>query len=97
MINMNDSKTGKVRTVSVNGRGQIVIPEDIRKDFGIAGESTLVLIERGREIVLRKESDVLEAMENEDKFWIAMSHAAMERAWNKEDEIWDKIYSEANK
>jgi len=87
----------KIRTVSVNERGQIVIPEDIRKDFGISGETTLVMIERKGEIVLKKETDVLEAIEGEDKFWRIMSKGAMKRAWSKEDDIWDEIYKEGSK
>jgi len=87
----------KIRTVSVNERGQIVIPEDIRKDFGISAASTLVIIERKGEIVLKKESDILEAIEDEDRFWKALSPEAMKKAWSKEDEIWDKIYKERSK
>ena len=87
---MNSDKR-RIRTVSVNERGQIVIPEDIRRDFGIAGDTTLVMIEREKEIVLRKESEVLNAIE-EDKFWKSLSQASMAKAWSKEDEIWGKIY-----
>lgn len=95
MINMINTK--KIRTVNLNERGQIVIPEDVRKDFGIEGTTTLVLIERKGEIVLKKESDVLEAIESEDKFWKFLSIEAMRKAWNKEDEVWDKIYNEMSK
>ena len=35
MINVINMKIEKIRTVSVNEGGQIVIPEDIRKDLGI--------------------------------------------------------------
>ncbi len=90
--NMNTKK--RIRTVGVNERGQLVIPEDIRKDFGIKGTTTLVMIEKGREIILRKESDVLETLESDDKFWKALSGASMAKAWEKEDEIWDRLYEE---
>ena len=82
----------KIRTVAVNERGQIVIPEDVRNDIGIDKSSTLVLIERGNEIVLKRESDVFETIESEDKFWRILSHEGMKKAWSKDDEIWDKIY-----
>lgn len=94
---MNNKKTAKIRTVSVNERGQIVIPEDIRKDFGIENSSTLVLIERKGEIVLKKEEDVIEAVETEDKLWKSLSNQAMKTSWSKEDEVWDKIYKEGRK
>ena len=83
-------KLGRIRTVSVNGRGQIVIPGDIRKDLGIGKQTTLVLIERGGELVLKRESDVL-AVLDEGKFWKALSHEAMKNAWSKEDSVWDDI------
>ncbi len=88
------NNTRKIRTVNVNERGQIVIPEDIRKDFGISGPTTLVIIERKGEIVIKKEIDVLGVIEGEDKFWKALGQEAMKRAWSKEDEIWDKIFKE---
>ena len=80
----------KIRTVNIGSRGQLVVPEDIRKDLGIKEEATLVLIERRGEIVLKKESDVLKAIE-EDTFWKRLSEEAVKRAWTKEDEIWDDI------
>lgn len=86
--------TRKIRTVSVNERGQIVIPEDMRKDFGIESNTTLVMIERKGEIVIKKEADVLNAIEEEDKFWKSLSKVSMAKAWNKEDRIWDKLYKE---
>ena len=79
----------KIRAVKVNERGQVVIPEDIRKDFGILNNSVLIMIEKGDELVLKKESEVFAALD--DKFWGALSHASMKKAWGKEDEIWDKV------
>ena len=80
----------KIRTVNIGARGQLVVPEDIRKDLGIKGGSTLVLIERRDEIVLKKEADVLKAME-EDVFWKRLSEEALKNAWDKEDDVWDNI------
>jgi len=91
---MNSMKNKRIRTVTVNDRGQIVIPEEIRKDFGIYKDSTLVLIERNKEILLRKESDVLERVEEEDKFWKDLTKESLKRSWSKEDDVWDQIYKE---
>ena len=87
---MTNLKT-KLRTVNVNSRGQFVIPEDIRKDLGIDGTTTLILIKKEGDILLKKESEVLESI-GEDKFWKALSYKAMESAWSKEDEIWEKFF-----
>lgn len=86
---MNEKKK-RIRTVSVNERGQIVIPEDIRKGMGIDSDTTLVLIEQGEEIVLKKESAVLAALD-EDIFWKGIAAKSLENAWDKEDAVWDKI------
>ncbi len=86
---LNDVEMKKIRTVTVNERGQLVIPEDIRNDFEIKGGTTLVMIKTGGEIVLRKESEVIDAIEDES--WSALSSRAMAGAWGKEDEIWDKL------
>ncbi|MBI2664861.1 AbrB/MazE/SpoVT family DNA-binding domain-containing protein [Candidatus Woesearchaeota archaeon] len=90
---MNDMNK-RIRTVIVNERGQIVIPEEVRKDFEISKGSTLVLIERSKELLLKKESDVLESIQEEDKFWRSLSRESLKRAWSKEDDIWDKAYKE---
>lgn len=92
-MNIQNNRNEKIRTVSVNERGQIVIPEEIREDLGIKGQATLVLIEKEGEIVIRKESDVLSSI-NEDRFWKAASHKAMMSAWAEEDKIWDKYAKE---
>jgi len=87
---MNNEKKGKVRTVAVNERGQIVIPEDIRRELGIESSTTLVLIEKDGEIVMKKESEILSALDD-NAFWGAVVKDSMRRAWNKEDEVWDKL------
>lgn len=81
----------KIRTVNINKRGQLVVPEDIRKDLGIKNETTLVLIEKLGEIIIKKESDVIRTID-EDAFWKALSHETMKKAWDKEDDIWDDVF-----
>ena len=90
MINMNETKL-RVRTVSMGERGQIVIPEDMRKDLELQGKETLVLIEKGGEIVIRKEFKVVKSLLAEDELWEKASMESLRDAWGKEDEIWDAI------
>ena len=80
----------RIRTVKVNDRGQLVIPEDVRADLRITGNTTLVLIEREGEIVLRKEVDVLDDLEDP---WREAARKALSRAWEAEDEAWDSHYA----
>lgn len=88
----NSMKIKKIRTVQVNQRGQIVIPEEIRKDFAIGENTTLVMLEENNQIIIKKESEVLKVMDNEEKFWDVIRKESMKNAWTKEDEVWDKIY-----
>ncbi|HLE46781.1 MAG TPA: AbrB/MazE/SpoVT family DNA-binding domain-containing protein [Candidatus Thermoplasmatota archaeon] len=75
--------------MKVNDRGQVVIPEDVRLDLRIDANTTLVLIERGDEIVLRKEAAVLDEIEG---FWRHVSRDAIAKAWGAEDDAWDDHY-----
>ncbi|MDD5148537.1 MAG: AbrB/MazE/SpoVT family DNA-binding domain-containing protein [Candidatus ainarchaeum sp.] len=80
----------RIRTVIMNSRGQIVIPEEIRNNKGMKPKEALVLIERENELVLKKESDVARQVMAEEPFWAALSQKALEKIWNnKEDDIWE--------
>lgn len=79
----------RIRTVKVNDRGQLVIPEDVREDLRIKGNTTLVLIERGDEIVLRREADVLAELAEP---WRRAARHALAMAWGAEDDVWDAHY-----
>ncbi|HLD41644.1 MAG TPA: hypothetical protein VJB06_01285 [archaeon] len=82
----------KMKTIQMNERGVLVIPEEIREDMGIEGRATLVLIENENEIILKKEGDVIGLVApKEDDFWKRLSEESLKRAWEKEDSIWDKI------
>lgn len=82
-----------LRSVRVNERGQLVIPEEVRTALGIEGGTVLVLVKRGDELVLRREEDVLEELEAS---WRRVVDRALERAWDDEDAVWDEIYDEAS-
>ena len=61
--NKNDQKTEtRLRTVVANERGQIVIPEEIRRDMGIGKGTALVLVQKGSEIIIKLEREFLEGM-----------------------------------
>lgn len=73
-----------MRTVKVTSRGQFVIPEEMRKDLHIVGETVLVIVEDGDRLILRREQDVLR-----EGFWRNAGQRALARAWVDEDEVWD--------
>ncbi len=87
-----------IRTVSVSSKGQIVIPEEIRKDLKIKEGSKLVLVETGNKIVLEKESDFLAAArtlseaEKERLGWMILAEQSLAKVWDnpKDEAVWKK-------
>ena len=68
-----------------------VIPEEMRKSQNLVSKEALVLIEKGNEIVLKKESDVAKQILDEDSAWKILSAETLKKGWSKEDAVWDKI------
>jgi len=81
----------KIKTVQMSERGVLVIPEKVREDLGLEGKTTLVLIESGNEIILKRVEDVIDMFSKEDDVWKRLSNESLKKAWEKEDEIWDTI------
>ena len=92
MINVINMINTKIKTVAMSERGVIVIPEEMRDDLGLEGRATLVLIESGNEIILKKEEDVAKLVTpSEDDAWKRLSEESLRRAWETEDVAWGKI------
>ena len=89
-----------IDTVNVSSRGQIVIPEGIRKRMGIKKGSKLIAIERNDELVLKKESDILRQLETSDKKeesgWLALAEHSLNDIWDnkKDDEAWSRYLND---
>lgn len=88
----------RIRSVHISERGQLVIPEEIRNDMGLKGKETLVLIERGNELILKKESDVAKDITATKKVEEKMSSAllsekSLAKDWltKEEDEAWANL------
>ena len=84
-----------IETIKVSSRGQIVIPEDIRNHLGISEGTKLVLIEKEKKLILVKEKEFLESLENNDKEkagWLSLAEKNLEKIWNnpKDDEEWSQ-------
>lgn len=81
----------KVKSIEMNERGVVVIPEEIRHDLNLFGRTTLILIESSGQLILKKQDDVARVLLSEDVFWKKMSEESLCNAWGKEDAIWDKL------
>ena len=89
----------KIKTVAMNERGVIVIPEEMREDLGLKGKTTLVLIESGDEIIVKKEEDVVRLVTpSEDDAWKRLSEESLRRAWEKDSEKYhDRFLNQVQK
>ena len=77
--------------INVSSRGQIVIPENIRKNLGIKEGSKLIAIEKNGELILKRESDIIKKLEKSDEKeesgWLALAEQSLNNIWhNKKDE-----------
>jgi len=86
-----------IETIRVSSKGQIVIPEHVRKRLRIKKGSRLVLVERGNKIVLESEQAFileLEGMraEQEKLGWLKLTFDDMGKVWAnpKDEKEWAK-------
>lgn len=85
--------------ISVSSKGQIVIPERIRKYLKISAGERLVMIEREGTLMLKKEEQVakhIEENERKEEFgWMILAENALKDIWDnpKDDKIWTKYLS----
>ena len=85
--------------VNVSSRGQIVIPEAIRKKLNIKEGTKLIAIGKDKKLILQKEEDVMGKIyseEKDEKGWLALAEESLKEIWdNKEDEkIWSKYLND---
>lgn len=89
-----------IEVVNVSSRGQIVIPERIRKSLGIKKGSRLVAIEKDGTLMLKREGDIIKALSDmskaEESGWLALAEKSLSRIWdNEEDEkTWSKYLND---
>ena len=81
--------------VHVSSRGQIVIPEKVRKRLGIKQGSRLMLIEQQGALLLKREEVLVKALtesSQEDAGWLALAEQSMKEIWDnpKDDEAWNR-------
>ena len=79
-----------ITTMKVSSKGQIVIPEAIRRELGIKEGTRLVVIERGKKIIIEKEKDFEEEMER--RGWLGLAEKSLAKIWDnpEDDVVWSK-------
>ena len=81
--------------VNVSSRGQVVIPEQMRKNLKIKEGSKLLAIEKNGEIIFKKDTDVIKNLENlgkEESGWLALAEKSLNEIWDnkKDEEAWGR-------
>jgi len=82
--------------VTTSSRGQIVIPETVRKRHKIKEGTRLVLFEQGDKIIIEKEDKInlylKRGLDLEEKGWSALAEASLREVWDneKDDKVWKK-------
>ena len=56
-----------LETIKVSSRGQIVIPEKVRKDFNIEEGTKLILVEQGTKLILETEQNFTKHLKETEK------------------------------
>ena len=82
--------------ITTSSRGQIVIPDDVRKRHDIKEGTKLILHEHGDKIILEKAEKLStllkQGLHAEESGWDTLSEASLREVWDNEDDehIWEK-------
>ena len=82
--------------ITTSSRGQIVIPENVRKRHNIKAGTRLILFEQGDKIIIEREEKINSILKKnfdaEEKGWGALSEINLKEVWDnkKDEEIWKK-------
>lgn len=86
------------KKVKVSDKGQISIPMDMQKAIGIKKGDELLLVRKGRKIVLEKPEGVIELLEDEFADIQSITEASLRRIWlKKEEDIWNQYLKAGRK
>lgn len=79
------------KKIKVSQKGQIVIPADIQRRMGIKKGDELLLISKGKKIVLEKPDVIVTQLKDEFKDVESFSEHSLKKIWfNKKDNVWDQ-------
>lgn len=86
------------KKVKVSDKGQISIPVDIQRQVGIKKGDELLLIRKGRKIVLEKSDKIAEMLEDDFADVRDVTEASLRQIWlRKEEDIWNQYLKPGKK
>jgi len=86
------------KKVKVSDKGQISIPVDVQREIGIKKGDELLLIRKGRKIVLEKPEEVIGMLEDAFLDIQDITEASLSHIWlRKGEDIWNRYLKESKK
>jgi AbrB family looped-hinge helix DNA binding protein len=81
----------KIKTIKMSSKGQIAIPEDMRREANIGEGDTLIIAEEGGRILLEKQERIAEDLADEFEDMIKLTERSLKGLWGgKEEDIWNE-------
>lgn len=81
-----------MKNIKLSGKGQIAIPQEIRKNAKLEKGDNLVIMEENGTIMIKKTERVAAAIKDDFKDLLKHSEKIAQKLWsNKEDDIWDNL------
>ena len=82
------------KKVKVSDKGQISIPIEMQREIGIGKGDEVLLIRKGRRIILEKPEKVTAVLEDEFTDLAALSQESLREFWlGKGDDVWNQYLS----
>lgn len=76
----------------MSSKGQIVIPKEVRRKHKLDRDTDLLLQDEGNILVLRKKTDVEEALRDQFYPLLKASERRLAELWdNPEDDVWNDV------
>jgi AbrB family looped-hinge helix DNA binding protein len=79
------------KKVKVSDKGQISIPVDMQKLIGLKKGDELLLIRKGRKIVLERPDRIMQALEDEFEDVRSVTERQLAKLWlRREENVWNR-------
>ncbi|MDG7038234.1 MAG: AbrB/MazE/SpoVT family DNA-binding domain-containing protein [Nitrososphaerota archaeon] len=79
------------KKVKVSAKGQISIPVKVQREMGIEKGDELIMIRKGRRIVLEKPEKITKLLEDEFADLDEITEASLARIWSRKGEdVWNR-------
>ena len=79
-----------IKTIRVSDKGQIALPVEVRESANIKIGDNLILIQKGKRIMIEKTDLVESKVEDDFKDLLKLSELSLKNLWdNEQDKVWN--------